>query len=148
MGELLAWMVGWALILEYAVAASAVSVGWSGYFVGLLSSSLGIVVPPALASGPYAGGVVNLPALIIALLVTWLLMKGTKQSDRLTAVMVAVKITSLTLFNALTSPMINRTNFVHFLPTCLRAVDVIAASPSTLFSYVGFALVSTQRKSG
>src|SRR3546814_8993954 len=49
MGELLAWMVGWALILEYAVAASAVSVGWSGYFVGLLSSSLGIVVPPVLA---------------------------------------------------------------------------------------------------
>src|SRR3546814_8309730 len=73
MGELLAWMVVCALILEYAVAANAVSVGWSGSFVGLLSSSLGLVVPPALASGPYAGGVVNLPALIIALLVTWLL---------------------------------------------------------------------------
>src|SRR3546814_6470478 len=90
MGELLAWMVGWALILEYAVAASAVSVGWSGYFVGLLSSSLGIVVPPALASGPYAGGVVNLPALIIALLVTWRSEEHTSELQSLMRISYAV----------------------------------------------------------
>src|ERR1043165_3743050 len=69
MGELLAWMVGWALILEYAVAASAVSVGWSGYFVGVLNS-LGIHLPESLSTGPYAGGLANIPALIIACLVT------------------------------------------------------------------------------
>src|SRR5690349_11040667 len=82
MGELMAWMVGWALILEYAVAASAVSVGWSGYFVGLLRDYLHINIPQSLANGPYAGGIINLPALAIALLVTWLLMIGTTESAR------------------------------------------------------------------
>src|SRR3546814_11976511 len=110
MGELLAWMVGWALILEYAVAASAVSVGWSGYFVGLLSSSLGIVVPPALASGPYAGGVVKLPALIIALLVTWLLMNGTKERARFNAVLVAGQVTALPRMLCHTIPVIKGTH--------------------------------------
>src|SRR3546814_6517696 len=138
MGELLAWMVGWALILEYAVAASAVSVGWSGYFVGLLSSSLGIVVPPALAFGPYAGGVVNLPALIIALLVTWLLMIGTKESARFNAVLVAVKVTALTLFIALTIPMMKGANFDPFVPNGWGSVGVVGAAASIFFAYVGF----------
>src|SRR5947199_7452439 len=69
MGELLAWMVGWALILEYAVAASAVAVGWSGYFVGLMHSSLGIEIPLWLSVGPSQGGLINLPAVVIAALV-------------------------------------------------------------------------------
>ncbi len=72
-GEILAWMVGWALILEYAIGASAVAVGWSGYFVGLVKSSLGITIPQWLAVGPVQGGIINLPAVVIALLVTWLL---------------------------------------------------------------------------
>src|SRR3546814_19920836 len=124
MGELLAWMVGWALILEYAVAASAVSVGWSGYFVGLLSSSLGIVVPPALASGPYHGGVVNLPALIIALLVTWRLMIGTTASARFPALLVAVTVTALPLFIDLTLQTMQGPHFDPFVPNarCTFAV--------------------------
>src|SRR3546814_694638 len=143
MGELLAWMVGWALILEYAVAASALSVGWSGYFVWLLSSSLDIVVPPALASGPYAGGVVNLPALLIALLVTWLLMIGTKESARFNAVLVAVKVTALTLFIALTIPMMKGANFDPFVPNGWGSVGVVGAAASIFFAYVGFDAVST-----
>src|SRR5690349_24045802 len=59
LGELVAWLVGWALMLEYSVAASAVAVGWSGYFVGLLYNSLGIEIPFALANGPFAGGIIN-----------------------------------------------------------------------------------------
>ena len=72
MGELLAWTVGWALILEYAVAASAVSVGWSGYFSGsILRETFGIDLPLWLAAGPYVpGGFINLPAVVISLLVT------------------------------------------------------------------------------
>ena len=105
MGELLAWTVGWALILEYAVAASAVSVGWSGYFVGLLANA-GIDLPMELTVGPYAGGIVNLPALVIALLVTWLLMIGTTESARVNAVLVVIKVTALTLFIVLTLPKI------------------------------------------
>src|SRR6476661_3198968 len=68
MGEMLAWMVGWALILEYAVAAGAVSVGWSGYFVGLLKS-WGIDVPLSIAVGPSQGGFINLPAVVISALI-------------------------------------------------------------------------------
>src|ERR1700751_5460288 len=74
LGELVAWMVGWALVLEYAVAASAVSVGWSGYLLGLLPHlPHPIVIPPALAAGPYAGGVINLLGVFIALVITVLL---------------------------------------------------------------------------
>ena len=143
MGEFLAWMVGWALILEYAVAASAVSVGWSGYFIGLLDSSLGIKIPAALAAGPYAGGVVNLPALIIALLVTWLLMIGTTESARVNAVLVGVKIIALTLFIALTVPVMNGKNFEPFLPTGWGSIGVVGAAASIFFAYVGFDAVST-----
>jgi APA family basic amino acid/polyamine antiporter len=114
MGELLAWMVGWALVLEYAVAAGAVSVGWSGYFVGLLREYLGIALPPELVNANAliahiklafgaapseelstaiaVGGYINLPAFIIALLVTWLLVIGTRESAMVNAVLVVVKI--------------------------------------------------------
>jgi APA family basic amino acid/polyamine antiporter len=101
MGELFAWMVGWALILEYAIGASAVAVGWSGYFVGLMKS-WGIIIPPALAAGPFGGGVFNLPAAVISGLVTVLLIIGTKESARFNAVLVLVKITALTIFCLLT----------------------------------------------
>jgi APA family basic amino acid/polyamine antiporter len=143
MGELLAWMVGWALILEYAVAASAVSVGWSGYFVGLLDSSLGIHIPPELATGPYAGGVINLPAFVIALLVTWLLMIGTTESARVNAALVAVKVTALTVFIAITIPMLNGANFEPFTPNGWGTVGVVGAAASIFFAYVGFDAVST-----
>src|SRR5689334_21795627 len=80
LGEFIAWMVGWALILEYAVAASAVCVGWSKYAVGLFKHSLGIEIPHALANGWADGGIINLPAVFIGLLVTVLLIRGTKES--------------------------------------------------------------------
>jgi basic amino acid/polyamine antiporter, APA family len=148
MGELLAWMVGWALILEYAVAASAVSVGWSGYFVGLLHS-WGIELPHALAVGPYAGGIVNLPALIIALLVTLLLMIGTTESARVNAVLVAIKVTALTVFIGLTLPVIKGANFEPFMPNGWfgnghgAGLGAVGAAASIFFAYVGFDAVST-----
>jgi APA family basic amino acid/polyamine antiporter len=94
MGELLAWMVGWALILEYAVAASAVCVGWSGYVMGLVENLTGFTLPVALSSGPawgFAGGipnvdfshgVVNLPAIVVAAVVTWLLVSAQAKALR------------------------------------------------------------------
>ena len=99
LGELVAWLVGWALVLEYAVAASAVSVGWSGYIVGLLAHlPHPIVIPPALAAGPYAGGVVNLLAVFIALVITTLLVIGTRESATVNAVLVAIKLVALGTF--------------------------------------------------
>src|SRR5688572_9544666 len=121
MGEFLAWTVGWALILEYAIAASAVSVGWSGYFSGtILREFFGIVLPPWLSAGPVAlggapGGLINLPALVIALLVTWLLMIGTSESARVNSVLVAIKLTALAAFLVLTLPVMNTGNFNPFL---------------------------------
>ena len=108
MGEVLAWTVGWALIMEYAIAAAAVSVGWSGYFSGtFLNELLGVQLPPWLAAGPLAlggapGGLINLPALVIALLVTGLLILGTSESAKFNAILVAIKVIALTAFVALT----------------------------------------------
>jgi len=163
MGELLAWMVGWALILEYAVGASAVAVGWSNYAVGLLRSGLGIDFPSAisnadalmahaqLAFGVHAspdllkaaevGGWVNVPAIFIAGLVTWLLIIGTTESARVNAVLVTIKIAALTLFIALTLPVLKGENFEPFMPT--GTVGVFGAAASIFFAYVGFDAVST-----
>ncbi len=146
MGEMLAWTVGWALILEYAVAASAVSVGWSGYFVGLLH-------PVARAStcrhgcrvGPYArAGIINLPAVVIALLVTWLLMIGTTESARVNAVLVAIKVAALTVFIVADAAGDQGRQFRPLPAQRLAApVGVVGAAASIFFAYVGFDAVST-----
>ncbi|MBX9636208.1 MAG: amino acid permease [Nitrosomonas sp.] len=141
LGELVAWLVGWALMLEYSVAASAVAVGWSGYFVGLMQNSLGIEIPFALANGPFAGGIINLPAVSICILVIALLVIGTRESATFNATLVAIKIAALTLFIALTLPVVNLENFQPFLP--LGEAGVVAAASSIFFAYVGFDAVST-----
>src|SRR6476661_3841903 len=142
MGELFAWMVGWALILEYAIGASAVAVGWSGYFVGLMKS-WGIIIPPALAAGPFGGGVFNLPAAVIAGLVTILLIVGTKESARFNAVLVLVKVTALTIFCILTLPVLKGEHFHPFIPNGWGTYGVVGAAASIFFAYVGFDAVST-----
>lgn len=141
LGELVAWLVGWALMLEYSVAASAVAVGWSGYFVGLLQNSLGIEIPFVLVNGPFAGGIINLPAVFVCMLVIALLVIGTRESATFNAVLVAIKITALMLFIALTLPVADLANFQPFLP--LGETGVIAAASSIFFAYVGFDAVST-----
>ncbi len=148
MGELMAWMVGWALVLEYAIAAGAVAVGWSGYFVGMLAH-LGdyapflpnIVIPLELASGPSGGGIINLPAMIIALLVTVLLVVGTKESAFVNACLVVVKIIALTAFVVLALPVMNGAKFEPFAPLGIGGIS--AAAASIFFAYVGFDAVST-----
>lgn len=156
-GEVLAWTVGWALILEYAVAASAVSVGWSGYFMGLLKSWTGFELPAALAAGPawslsgvdFSAGVINVPAIVVALSVTLLLMVGTKESATVNAILVAVKVAALTLFIALALPAMNGEHFAPFTPNGWFGVEgtsglgVVGAAASIFFAYVGFDAVST-----
>ncbi|MFZ2995599.1 amino acid permease [Sphingobium sp.] len=141
MGELIAWMVGWALILEYAVAAGAVSVGWSGYVVGLLEHTFAIDIPDLLTRGPFDGGMVNLPAMLIAGLVTWLLVIGTKESASVNAVLVAIKVAALTLFVVLSLPVMHMDKFTPFMPLGFSGVS--AAAASIFFAYVGFDAVST-----
>lgn len=164
LGEIIAWMVGWALILEYAVAAGAVSVGWSGYANGFLAHH-GLGLPDFLTAGPFwveqlkdganihmvdgvthKGGF-NLIAFLLSLLVTVLLVLGTSKSAKVTAVLVMVKIVALTAFVFLAFPAVNQANFEPMLPngwgTPLSGVGVLGAAASIFFAYVGFDAVST-----
>jgi APA family basic amino acid/polyamine antiporter len=141
MGELVAWMVGWALILEYAIAAGAVSVGWSGYMIGFVQSNFHITVPLALVRGPFDGGLINLPAMAIAAIVTALLVKGTKESASVNAVLVAIKIIALALFVIVTLPVLKTGEFTPFAP--LGFAGISGAAASIFFAYVGFDAVST-----
>ncbi|SOD41473.1 amino acid permease [Nitrosovibrio sp. Nv4] len=155
-GEMTAWMVGWALILEYAIAAAAVAVGWSGYINGFLHE-IDFGLPLALTAGPadtillrdgtiVAGGF-NLLAFLISVFVTFLLIIGTAKSARFTAILVVVKIIALTAFIVLALPAVNSTNFEPMLPngwgTPLSGVGVLGAAASIFFAYVGFDAVST-----
>lgn len=155
-GELAAWMVGWALILEYAVAAAAVAVGWSGYINGFLHEidfglPLALTAGPAdiivLADGTISEGGFNLLAFLISLFVTFLLIIGTAKSARFTAVLVVVKIAALTAFIVLALPAVKAVNFEPMLPngwgTPLSGVGILGAAASIFFAYIGFDAVST-----
>ena len=141
MGELVAWMVGWALILEYAIAAGAVSVGWSGYMIGFIQSNFHITVPLDLVRGPFDGGLINLPAMAVAAAVTALLYKGTKESASVNAVLVGIKILALALFVIVTLPVLKSGEFTPFAP--LGFAGISGAAASIFFAYVGFDAVST-----
>jgi len=160
MGELMAWLVGWALILEYALGASAVAVGWSGHIVGFLDG-FGVHLPHALTVGPKidwgfleggeVGGLINLPAVLVTGFVTWLLVIGTKESATVNSVLVAIKIAALTLFAIITVPLIfgHTANFAPFTPRGWgnplgsTGTGVLGAAASIFFAYVGFDAVST-----
>ncbi|MEG3153921.1 amino acid permease [Sphingomonas sp. RB1R13] len=150
MGELMAWMVGWALILEYAVGASAVAVGWSGYFVGFMGHINdflpfipNMTIAKEFAVGPSQGGLINLPAVVVSILVTLLLIAGTTESARFNAVLVSIKITALTLFIILTVPVMKGVEFHPFVPNGWGTIGVVGAASSIFFAYVGFDAVST-----
>src|SRR3569623_412588 len=146
LGEALAWSVGWALVLEYAVAAGAVAVGWSGYVNGLLASA-GSGLPDVLRTGPNDGGVFNLLAFLISLVITVLLVLGTSKSAWVNAVLVTIKIIALTAFVIVAVPAAKDVNFHPFLPagwgTPMGGVGVLGAAASIFFAYVGFDAVST-----
>lgn len=146
LGELVAWIVGWALGLEYGIGAAVVCVGWSGYMNGLLVAK-GWALPPALQTGFYAGGTFNLLAFLIGLAVTVLLVLGTSKSARVNSVLVAIKIIALTMFIFIAVPEVKNSNFEPFLPggwgSPLGGVGVLGAAASIFFAYVGFDAVST-----
>ncbi len=114
-GELIAWMIGVALILEYSLVVSAVAVGWSGYAAGFLQS-VGMGLPAALINGPELGGVVNLPAIFIIVVVAGLLIAGTRESATLNAILVVIKLAALALFIAVALPVFDSGHFQPFMP--------------------------------
>lgn len=148
-GERLAWVVGWSLILEYSLACSTVAVGWSAYLVGWLQSA-GIHLPPAVLSGPHAGGIVNLPAVVVALVIAGMLIAGTRESATFNILLVVIKLTALACFVALALPAFNAGNLEPFMPYGFGSHveggehrGVMAAAAIVFFAFYGFDAVAT-----
>jgi basic amino acid/polyamine antiporter, APA family len=149
LGEIIAWVVGWSLILEYSLVVSAVAVGWSGYAVGFLGA-VGVHLPAAISAGLWAGGGINLPAIAIIAGVAGLLMLGTRESATVNAVLVVVKIAALALFLAVAAPHFNAANFHPFMPYGFAGSSiggvrhgVMAAAAIIFFAFYGFDAIST-----
>ena len=149
LGELLAWIIGWSLILEYSLVVSAVAVGWSGYAAPLLESLFGF--PKPLMQGPEAGGIVNLPAVVIIVLVAVLLLRGTRESATLNAALVLVKIAALIVFVAFALPAFEATHLEPFNPFGFSkgvgadGVErgIMAAAAIIFFAFYGFDAIAT-----
>ena len=154
LGELLAWIVGWALILEYSLVVSAVAVGWSGYATGFLAST-GFAIPHALSAGPELGGIVNLPAVFIIMVVAGLLIYGIRESATVNAILVAVKVIALIVFVIITLPYFDSSHFQPFMPNGFPShsvpgpdgqptqVGVMAAAAIIFFAFYGFDAIAT-----
>jgi basic amino acid/polyamine antiporter, APA family len=144
-GEIFAWIIGWDLILEYALSASTVAVGWSGYFVSLMHDA-GIDVPPSLAMAP---GGFNLPAAVIVLVVAALLVVGIRESANTNTVLVAIKIVVLIVFVAAGAAYVDRANLTPFIPPSTGEFGhfgwsgVLRGAGVMFFAYIGFDAVST-----
>ena len=142
LGEIFAWMIGWDLILEYAVGSMTVAVGWSGYFQRILAG-FGLHLPVWMTASPWAmdGAVINLPAAIIVLFITGLLVVGVRESARFNAVMVAIKLAAVLFFIAAGATFVKPENWSPFMPYGFSGV--MAAAAVVFFAYIGFDAVST-----
>ena len=148
MGEFIAWIIGWDLVLEYAVGAATVSISWSRYLVKFLEG-FDIHLPAALVTGPWDGGVINLPAVFIVVLMSSLLIKGTKESATVNAVIVALKVAVVLIFIFLGWKYINNDNYTPYIPDNTGKFGefgfsgIIRAAAIVFFAYIGFDAVST-----
>ncbi|MGW4159233.1 amino acid permease [Streptomyces sp. NPDC004788] len=141
LGERVAFLVGWCLLLEYGVSVSAVAVGWSQYLNELLDSLVGWHLPAALSAGPADGGVVNLPAVIVIALAAVLLVRGVRESARATAAMAVLKIAILIVFCAIGFSAFRAG---HLSPFATHGTAGITAGASVaFFSYIGFDAITT-----
>ncbi len=143
LGEIFAWMIGWDLILEYAVGSMTVAVGWSGYFQRILAG-FGWHLPVWMSAAPAAGvegAIVNLPAIIIVLVISALLVIGVRESARFNAVMVAVKLAAILFFIVVGIGYVKPANWSPFMPYGFQGVS--AAAAVVFFAYIGFDAVST-----
>ena len=148
MGEFIAWIIGWDLVLEYAVGAATVSISWSRYLVKFLHG-FDITLPSWMVTGPWDGGVVNLPAVFIVILMSLLLIKGTKESASVNAVIVCLKVTVVLIFIFLGWKYINTANYTPYIPDNTGTFGefgfsgIVRAAAIVFFAYIGFDAVST-----
>jgi len=139
-GEIFAWFIGWALLLEYTMCVSTVSVGWSGYVVNGLEA-LNIHLPYAFVHEPSAGGIINLPAVFIVSLLTLFLCLGVKHSANLNAIIVVIKLLTISLFIFVAAGHVKAENWADFFPFGYNGVAQGAAI--VFFAYIGFDALST-----
>jgi APA family basic amino acid/polyamine antiporter len=148
-GEFIGWLIGWVLVMEYAVSVAAVSTGWSGYFNNALTAA-GFGLPDYLTKAPALGGIINLPAAGIILVLMSLLIIGTKEGARLNTAMVFVKLLTITVFLVVGVGYVNADNWSPFMPFGWfghaadgHPIGILAAASLVFFAYVGFDAVST-----
>lgn len=148
-GEVVAWIIGWILLLEYGVSVAAVANGWSGYFNNALNA-MGMGLPEALTKSPELGGIINLPASVIILILMGLLIIGVKQSARLNTAMVFVKLLTIAVFIGIAAFNVEPQNWSPFMPYGWfdtlpdgKTIGVLAGASLVFFAYVGFDAVST-----
>ncbi|MBL8241834.1 MAG: amino acid permease [Bryobacterales bacterium] len=146
LGEIVAWIIGWDLILEYAVSNMAVAVGFSAYFNAILEALFGVHLPrefsePMIVGGQMSGAYFNVPALLIVLLLTWILVRGAKESAGANSVMVLIKVAAILLFVFGAARAVNTANWHPFLPNGFTGV--LSGAAIVFFTYIGFDSVST-----
>jgi APA family basic amino acid/polyamine antiporter len=165
MGELIAWIIGWDLILEYALGATTVAIGWSGYVVSFLKN-IGIVIPPAFSGSPFSydaaehtwhatGALINVPAMVVIAGVSALLVVGVHETARANSVIVAIKLVIIVVFIAAAAPFVTTAHWVtagnpagSFIPPNIGPglfgmSGVVRAAAVVFFAYIGFDAVST-----
>ena len=158
LGEWIAWIIGWDLVLEYAVGAATVSISWSGYVVSLLHD-FGMDLPTQIVAGPFETltlpdgralhGLINLPALFIVAVISLLLMLGIRESAKANAVIVVIKVAVVLLFIGLGWSYVNRANYTPFIPPNhgqfgqFGLSGIMAGAGTIFFAYIGFDAVST-----
>lgn len=141
MGEIWAWMVGWTGILQYVIAASAVAIGWASYVSGFFSS-IGLALPQVITSSPWTGGgIINLPAFLLVAAITGILILGAKESARVNAAIVVIKLAVIALFIIIGAQFINPVNYQPFAPNGLSGV--LTGAAMVFFAYVGFDAVAS-----
>jgi basic amino acid/polyamine antiporter, APA family len=140
MGEFVAWIIGWDLILEYALASGAVAIGWAGYFNAALEAR-GLGLPPALMASPFSGGIVNLPAAAVVLALSGLLAVGVRQTSLVNGIVVLIKLAVLGVFLVAALPHVEPANWQPFMP--FGWGGVMGGAALIFFAYIGFDAVST-----
>lgn len=148
MGEFIAWVIGWDLVLEYAVGAATVSISWSRYLVKFLDS-FGLHLDASFTVGPWDGGIINLPAVFIVVCMSLLLIRGTSESAKVNAVIVGIKVLVVLIFIILGFGYINSDNYTPYIPENTGTFGefgfsgIIRAAAIVFFAYIGFDAVST-----
>jgi APA family basic amino acid/polyamine antiporter len=160
MGELVAWIIGWDLILEYLVGAATVSVGWSGYVVAFLHDTFGVDLPKAWVNAPFlwdekgqhfvsTGAILNVPAMLVIAAVTVLLVRGIRESARFNTAIVFIKVVVVLLFIAFAARFVNTDNWHPFIPPNEGTFGrygisgILQGATMVFFAYIGFDAVST-----